>query len=193
MLDELLAITTTDEFEHDGRMHLSAASWHGDSLRLTLVVNDGDEHITTWAMTCDGVFEYLLSRAFEAGLNVWSDHPVISQYVQPWDELYFAASSSEPDAVVGKLWAAHCTEVGDWLPFDRYLNTGMPLAQLLASGSGMVADGPRFLMAAYEAVLNRAGCRPNRRQSRLPQAAKAQMAHFGESYVVAATISVVRS
>jgi hypothetical protein len=80
----------------------------------------------------------------------------------------------------------------DWIAFDRYLNR-VPLPDLLAGGSGLLANGPQFLIAAYADVLEKEGCRPTRLVTpRERSITSALMAHFGESLVVAEKLVVKR-
>jgi hypothetical protein len=54
---------------------------------------------------------------------------------------------------VADLWERHRAIAEGWVPFGRYFNGGLPLAELLAAGSAILAEGPRRLLAAYAEVL----------------------------------------
>ena len=46
--------------------------------------------------------------------------------------------------------------MGRWIDFGRYLNSELPLRNLLSAGFGKLADGPDFLVQAYGKVLTEA-------------------------------------
>jgi hypothetical protein len=192
-MDELLALLHTVEFEDNGDMRIVHAHWSGDRLVLRAQVDHGDETRSSWQLRFTGVLESSLTVLVQCGLNIWQDHAAIDQYTRRRQFLHFSAAPTNPDAVVGQLWAAHSDLAGDWIPFERYLNGELPLAKLLASGSGLLATGPDFLISAYAAVLERNGCRPSTRV--LPkgrQLTTVSMAHFGESFVIAESIAARR-
>jgi len=192
-LQQLLGILGTLDFEENGRMRVVSVRWSADRLAVRFHVDHGTEETSTWQLRFTGVLEHLFTDVVnECGLNIWDgDHPAIDQYVQPREFLHFASAPQDPHHVVGELWAAHVKLVDDWIPFERYFNGEVALHQLLASGSGLLAKGPVFLLSAYASILENAGCRPTRQA--LPPARLVQTAtltHFGESYVVAEKVIV---
>lgn len=193
-VEDLLAIIETGEFHRNGRMRVVSAHWSADRLALRLQVDHGTGQNSAWQLRFTGVLEYVLAEVSNCGLNIWrDDHPAIAQYIDAREFLYFAASPKNPDQVVGKLWSAHRALVDDWIPFDRYVDCEQPLDQRLASGSGVVATGPAFLLSSYAAVLEEAGCEPTRKELRAARPARsAVLAHFGESYVIAEQIATRR-
>ena len=192
-LQQLLGIIWTTEFEENGRMRVVSVQWTADRLTVRFHVDHGTEEASNWQLRFTGVLEYLFTEdVHECGLNIWDrDHPAIDQYVQPREFLHFASAPRDPHRVVGELWAAHVKLADDWIPFDRYFNGEVALHELLASGSGLLATGPEFLISAYASILENEGCRPTRKAispARLVRSAT--LAHFGESYVVAEKVIV---
>jgi hypothetical protein len=191
-LPELLKILGTVEFEDHGRMRVVDVHWSIDRVEVRLKVDEGTGHNSSWQIRFRGVLEQKFTVIDHCGLNVWRDnHPAIDQYQEPREFLHFGAAPLAPHEIVGRLWAAHVAVVDDWIPFDRYLNCELPLADLLAYGSGLLATGPAFLISAYAAVLDNAGCMPV--VKRLPTRRKdygLTLTHFGESYVVSKEIIV---
>lgn len=195
MLRELLAIVDTGKFEDCGRIDVTAAQWSAGDLTLRLGVDPGDETIERWTITCSSVVEHLLTQAENCGLaHVVGEHPATAQFTEPLEHLYFRGACANPEAFLGKLWLAHRRATDDWIPFDRYLNTEVPVVELVASSSGCLATGPSFLIGAYATLLDQEKMQPHRLEAEqevyLP---KAELLHFGESYVIAARFQAARS
>lgn len=186
-LSDLLTIVHSGEFEDTGRMRVVSAHWSATRLTIRLQLDHGTDAVSAWQLRFTGILEYLFADVYNCGLNVTSaDHPAIDQYLQAREFLHFGSAPNDPHHVVGELWAAHSRLTSDWIPFDRYLNREIPLHQLLGSGSGLLATGPTFLIAAYADVLETNGCRPTRKTlATPPRTAAATLTHFGDSYVVA--------
>lgn len=195
-LEELRAIIyDTDGFDENGRMAVVSVLWSDTGLTVRLHVDHGTGEQSNWQFRFTGVVDYVIEEVYHCGLHVWNgDHPAIDQYTQPHESLHFASAAPDPYRLVGELWSAHVALVGDWIDFTRYLNTtGLPLHELLASRSGLFATGPRFLIDAYEEVLERAGCRPSRKKARRRRALESlTMTHFGGSRVVAEQVTARR-
>lgn len=152
-----------------------------------------DVHHSAWKLRFSGVVEQQLSVIVDCGLNVWRHHVVLDQYTRRREFLHFAQRPGNADEVIGQLWRAHTAAVDDWIPFDRYLNRELQLAELLASGSGLLATGPDFLIDPYERVMRDFGCQPCRLAlPGPPRLSQGLLAHFGESYVVAEQLTVQR-
>lgn len=195
MLHELLEITRTGEFEDNGTLVLQSSTWRDDSVELEFRVDHGTDVTSFWTLHCSGVIEYFLRDAhYQLGLNIReSEHPVIDQHTEPREGVYISKAPKDSDKVVGQLWAAHVKYVDDWISFDRYLNTELPLRTLLESGNALLASAPTFLASVYIEVLESNRCEPSRVPAGPARAASAQLAHFGDSYVVASRISASRS
>lgn len=193
MLQELMEIIYTVEFEDNGNLSLRSIIWRGESLKLGFRVEHGTGASSNWTIECSGVIEYLLRHEhYQLGLNVWDDHLVIDQHTQSREGVYISKAPKDPDKVVGQLWTAHVHLVDDWIDFDQYLNRELPLRTLLASGNALIATAPSFLASVYMEVLESNRCKPSRLHAADPRVESAQMAHFGDSYVVASRITASR-
>jgi hypothetical protein len=187
----LLQAIDDADLEHNGRLRVVSAHWSaGGRLTVRFQLDDGESQRSAWRLRFDGVLESMLRDVFNCGLNIWhGDHPAIDQYTQQHEHLHFAGTAGDPDRLVGQLWAAHRKLVDDWIPFDCYLSGG-PLRELFASGSGLLATGPTFIVEEYAKVLVANGCQPIRLvRPSAPRAQHASLAHFGESFVIAEEIS----
>jgi hypothetical protein len=170
MLDTLIALTKTGEFEDSGgfRFGLAQSTAEGMALELILVPGDGadEQH---WRVDCFGVREHLLRGEF-SGLQIVSEHPVLLPFTEQVTDLYFYSASPNPMATVGALFERHRDLVGSWIPFERFLNVVTKgLSPLLAASSGQLASGPVSLMEAYSSVLGEYGVRSSMLPSRPPK------------------------
>jgi hypothetical protein len=170
MLDTLIALTETGEFEDSGgfRFGLAQSTADGLLLELFLVPGDGGDE-QHWRVECFGVRDHLLRGEF-FGLQVVSEHPVLLPFAEQVTDLHFYSASPNPMATVGALFERHRELVGSWIPFERFLND-LPkgLSQLLAASSGQLASGPVSLLEAYSRVLGEHGIRSSMLPSRPPK------------------------
>lgn len=171
MLDTLIALTETGEFEDSGGFRFSSARSDRDRLLLELFLVPGDggdeQH---WQIECSGVRDYFLRGEFSGELRVVSEHPVLLSFTEQVTDLHFYNASPNPMATVGALFERHREIVGSWIPFEHFLNV-LPkkLSQLLEASSGQLASGPVSLMEAYSHVLGEHGVRSSMLPSRPPQ------------------------
>lgn len=171
MLDTLIALTETGEFEDSGgfRFHSAQSTREGMVLELFLVPGDdgGEQH---WRVECSGVRDFLLRGEFADSLRVVSEHPVLLPFTEQVTDLHFYSPSPNPVATVGALVERHRELVGGWIPFERFFNV-LPktLSQLLAASSGQLASGPVSLMEAYLRVLSEQNIRSSLLPSRPPK------------------------
>jgi hypothetical protein len=161
MLDTLIALTETGEFEDSGGIHFASADRTTDGLllKILLVPGDGREE-ERWQIVCSDVWDFRLHGEFAEELRVVSEHPVMLPFTEHVTSLYFYSPAADPLATVGALWERHRQLVGSWLPFERFLNV-LPkgLSALLAASCGELASGPVSLMQAYAQVLIEQGIR----------------------------------
>lgn len=173
--DKMLELVAEfDLFEDDAFpwLSLDAARWRDNALELTLSLrsNRDDQGRTTtsaWRVTCGGVLRHSLEGFHGDDVRLITDlqEPLNAEQADGRSALYFNASGKLSDdaagAVLGALFTAHRECVGNWIPFERYLNRNLGLHDLIASGDGLLAEGPHFLLAAYTRVLEERGIRPN--------------------------------
>ena len=150
------------EFEERGSLRLTSATWADPAceLLLDLCVNESTSH-QAWLVRCGAVRAYRLVSEWLDRAHLFGEHALLIPYTEPRVQLAFLRRPSNADAVVGQLWEAHRRLLGQWVPFDEYLNPGMSPSDLLASGGGCLADGPRSLMQAYAGVLDLHGVEPS--------------------------------
>ena len=176
-------------------MDLSEARWIGKDLALCFYVSPDGKTQEVWEVICKSVVESQLTETTNCGLNYWEseDHPVIAQYSEPHEDLYFSKPTENPSALLGILWKVHRKATDNWIPFDRYINRQVTPRELFESDMGMLASGPSYLIEAYASAIDNEGMKPRRLASEegiyVPEA---KMIHFSESYVVAETFEASR-
>ena len=55
---------------------------------------------------------------------------------------------------MAELWRRHSVLTAGYIPFGTYFNPDLPIADLLATNGGIIAEGPRRVMDEYADVLN---------------------------------------
>ena len=162
MLDALIALTETGEFEDSGGFRLHALEQHVEALALTLTARLGDDSPDQrWRIDCAGVQRFELYEDWIDTVDTASEHPLLWDFTEPVVALHFYGPAGDPLAVVGALYERHRALAENWIPFQRYLNP-FPggTSALLRSSSGEFASGPARLVSAYAEVLaeHRVGC-----------------------------------
>jgi hypothetical protein len=105
------------------------------------------------------------TRAFslmEFDLNEWTylrDHVLLWEHQEPFSQLNYRGATCRHEAVLWNLHERHRAVAGHWIPFERYIN-GVFLANRLAGGGGVLADGPERLLREYADVLSESGLEP---------------------------------
>jgi hypothetical protein len=87
------------------------------------------------------------------------DHVLLWEHEEPFSQLNFAGPASSHGDVLLALHERHRAVAGPWIPFERYLNSFF-LANRLAGGCGVLADGPDRLLREYAAVLSKSDLKP---------------------------------
>ena len=205
MLGELAAVLATLDFEENGAVLIAAARWLGDrTCRLLLDVQTGaeTEPRQAWLIRCADARTARVNGDWAASVALTTDHPLLLPYTQPRAELAFRGHAPDPRAVVGDLWEAHRAATGAWYPFEWFFNRGLPLAELLATGGGVLAEGPRPVLDAYAAAVAAHSVESSILAERpplrwldgawQPEPGRLRALVIGDSYVVAADFDVAR-
>ena len=155
MLGEFEALLGRMEFENNGGLVVAAVRWPGHACELLLDVRTGDDGDARqcWRVQCADFRTSRLSVGWVNEAELTADHPVLLRYTQPHVQLGFMGRPPDSRLVVADLWEVHRSVTDLWYPFEEFLNHRVSLAQLLASNSGLLADGPRSLMDGYADVL----------------------------------------
>ena len=159
MLDELIEIIHSTEFEErDASVDLASVRLEGDVLSLSfnlISFGEDEEQDQAWEVECIGLLAHQLSLGSCQQFDVYDDHALLWPYIYPQSSVSFYGEAPDPHAVVGALYSRHMELVGQWVPFNRFLN-GDPVA-MVKGRYGMFAAGPMPLIEAYAAVLEEFG------------------------------------
>ncbi len=171
MLDTLIAVTGTGEFEDSGGLRFSSAQSTAEGLKLEFFLVPGHGGAEQqWRVECCGVREYALRGEYASGLIVVSEHPLMLPFTDYVTDLHFYSQSPNSIATVGALLERHSEIVGAWIPFERFFNDfPKGLSKLLTTSSGQLASGPVSLMKVYSRVLDEHGIPWSMLPSRPPQ------------------------
>jgi hypothetical protein len=204
MLKELDALFSTLEFEEGGAVLLDSVRWRGRALEVMLDVRTGDDHEPrqAWLVRCADARATRLSPGWKEVVEFFGTHPLLLPYTDRHVQLAFRGRPEEPRAVVGALWEAHLAATDGWFPFDAFFNGNLPLAELIAAGGGILAEGPRSVLEAYSAALREYGVVPSFFAERnpvrwldgawIPEPEDLAVLLIGESYAIGAGFDIAR-
>jgi hypothetical protein len=166
-----------------------------DSLTLRVVVRDQEDgdFLSRWRVLCTSPLDYRLLPG-DGPLRLHGEaHSAARQFLDPRVDLFFTGKGTDPLAAAEALHAAHLRIAGEWIPFDRYLNSAFRPAELLRKGSGKLASGPVFLVDEYARVVTDfkvstsrvAEFAPAIDLPRVPDEDRLSLLQVGSSFVVA--------
>jgi len=191
MADSIDGLLASDEFRNSGWARVASIAWDAAQMTVDVAIDAGQGGPTRarWRVTCTGVREYRICDANGGGLKMSGhDHPAVRQYLDLHGRLRLESPPKDANAIVGPLWLGHRRLVDDWIEFDRYM-------KLPFEASGVIAEGPRFLLVEYAAILRTQSLNA----TWIPLASKVKsraadlsMLHFGASYVIAEKFSAAR-
>lgn len=107
-------------------------------------------------LKCYDVRRHELTASPADGIEWVADHPVLWTFTSEPCYLHFTSRPTDAYSVVGILYVTHEALYQGWRNMRDALNKCYPsrLHDLLASGNGMLASGPRVALEAYAAALN---------------------------------------
>jgi len=152
MLDKLVSLTHSDDFEEYGTLDLVGVRTEINLLTLTFdfqIRSDRYEH-QAWEVDCVGLLEHQMFLGECDYFELSNDHPLLWPYVYPKTSVSFYGEA-EPLTLLGALYQRHLELVSDWIPFGRFMN-GNTL-EIIRGRYGMLAEGPAPLVEAYAQVL----------------------------------------
>ena len=153
MLNDLISLTHSPEFDEYGTLDLTRVRAEGNVLTLSLNLNTGDDSdaYQSWEVECVDFLEQELSLGQCEGLDLQFDHVLLWSYIYPEASVSFYGEADDHLAVVGALYERHLELVGDWIPFGRFMNGN--IVQMIRGRYGMLAAGPLPLVESYSQVL----------------------------------------
>ena len=180
-MNDLLRIIASIDYEDYGSLQLIEVEQRGGNLSLVVDVTADEEPSLprNIRIICHSSRESNISPNRYYDLRVTEDHVLLWHYARPHILMSFYGKVEDPLSVVGALYERHFEMVEGWIPFHEYLNSGLPLAELIRGTFGMLADGPDQLVLAYEAVMQRFGFTTSHHESSPAD----QMRWNGETWV----------
>src|SRR5882724_6460233 len=117
MLDDLISITNSLEFEECGSIDLAEMRLESDVLNLSLNLYPGDsDNYQAWRVECVAFLDHRVSLGRCDGFHLHFDHVLLWSYIYPQASVSFYGETKDPLAVVGALYKRHLELVGDWVP-----------------------------------------------------------------------------
>jgi hypothetical protein len=196
-MDNLLKIITSVDFGDYGSLQLVEVELSDGNLSFVLDVTADEEPELprNIRVTCHASRESNISPNHYYDLSVAEDHVVLWHYTSPHTLMSFYGKVEDPISVVGALYERHFALVEGWIPFHKYLNSGLPLSELIRGSFGMLAEGPDQLVLAYEEVMQRFGFSTSHHESGaamqwdgekwVQDRSPLSVMFFDESYVIA--------
>ena len=104
-----------------------------------------------WEFVCGELRTYELRSGPISSAEFVAEHSLLIPYTTSSVSLNFVGRPASPSALVGELWEAHQEVTQGWFAFDAFLNARLKTTDLLASGNGILATGPRPFLDRYAA------------------------------------------
>lgn len=155
--------------DHYGWCWVDSLRFEGRSLELALSAKRAcSEHdFQRWTIRARGVVDCRFQREVAGEISLTGpDHPVVRQHTDSHCALTFHGRASSRHQLIGQLADEHQSITSGWIEFGRYLNQAVDPFTLLDRGYGRFADGPLFLVNAYERTLGSFGIRTSRLPAR---------------------------
>ncbi len=169
----------------DGKIVAVVPNDHG-GLTIEVAADIADMPVGgRYAFDFSGVRETTVVVGDIEEIDVRNDHPVMWDYSERHENIYFSEAPSNPYEIIGRLFEAHKTVMHDWRPFSKYLSAS---SGVLTGGYGMLASGPVSLMKKYrEATAEHLGTYSVFARDPTNQY---QTVFFDDYYVIAATFTI---
>lgn len=196
MFSHLEEVFGSLEFEDSGVARIASVVHEGEGLRVRLHVHfdAADVPAQMWEFACREMRTYELRYLAIESFEFVSRHTLLVPYTAKWVKLSFVGRPLSASALVGELYEVHREVTEGWFAFDAFLNRQLKTTDLLASGSGILAEGPRLFLEGYAGVLERHGLRMSwvaereplewRDGAWLPERGNLQALVLGDSYII---------
>lgn len=186
-MDELLAaINSIDDEEEDLLINFESIVLNENSLKARLSVGLAGDQPKRWDVKCGQVHSYNLRHGYAAFLDLVDEHPLLWEFKHVNASAYFLGVPTDIRAALHALQAAHEKVCDSWIPFRRFFHAPVPLPDLLAAGSGLLARGPAEVLELYRSTLSQFGTAVNICSSDTPRGdtAGVKVLFVGSSYIV---------
>ncbi|WP_133406886.1 hypothetical protein [Parashewanella tropica] len=103
---------------------------------------------------CEDVAESTLNIEAGGSFQLVTEHPILDEYTGESGTLFFSSKPNNPYEVIGSLYTAHESYFKGWRNLSKYLNTNIPITDLLNSGNGSLASAPIPILELYKNALS---------------------------------------
>ncbi|MCQ4088445.1 hypothetical protein [Saccharibacillus sp. JS10] len=107
--------------------------------------------IQKWEVEYKQVRDYKITLDFFNDIELETNHPLLLEYLEPTQELYFKGESKNVFKIIGELLIQHQKIMDNWIDFQHYFNGD--LEWLLKQSQGLLAKGPESIITTYKKVL----------------------------------------
>ena len=119
----------------------------------TLVFNETiDPFPSVWEIEARGHREVCFKSGRFDQIALESDHPLLWGHTMPTEQLNFIGPPGPHESLLWRLYERHRQVVGDYIPFDRHVQSHF-IGNRLSGGGGVLAEGPTRLLRTYADVL----------------------------------------
>jgi hypothetical protein len=99
-----------------------------------------------------------LEFTYATTISLEANHPLVWPRASAPVQLYFSGQSKwGAEAVIGDLYLSHRNLAGSWITFGDHFNNSLDLLTVLGGRYGLIGEGPKELIDAYEGVLVKHG------------------------------------
>lgn len=167
---ELTQLLATADFESNGWITIESFTRSDASASVVLHARSfsGKSDPQRWRLAFEDLRSCRISDDAIDGIELLDEHVLLAGYQDEHVRLAFKGRVEDARHAIADLLARHVAVAGDWIPFDAYLNPSLPLTELLAFGSGVLAEGPRRFISAYTDVLSAHGLESSELAKRMP-------------------------
>jgi hypothetical protein len=135
-------------------------------------------------------------------LELLEEHPLLWEHMYTQSDLYFSKAATNPFELFVSIYQVHSKTTKDWIPFEKFINSGLTFLDLCKSTNALFAKGPTKLLEAYSVELDKFGMQANIFGKRNPKRWKIDqwveesdplsVLIIGKSYVVAESFDFTR-
>jgi hypothetical protein len=156
MLDEFMDTINSPEFDEEGWIDIKGVEAVGiNDLIVHLCLATGHECDESWSIRCIPILDSRIITGGDHGfVCLESEHVVLWNVTQPYEELYINSRPEYPVCVFGALVEAHLQAAGNWFPIDKFLNLPGRSNDILCGGHGLIARAPAPIIEVYCKVLD---------------------------------------
>jgi hypothetical protein len=164
-------------------------------IKLTATSFDESENVIQfWTVTANRCKACSVNLDDFYTIELKNEDPLIWIHNNGHRSLYFNGRSTDTGKLCFDLYQAHVSQFGELVSFETFINTQRNLYDLLASGYGLLANGPQKLMTIYASCLQKHNVQYSTPGERLPTywngkehlaETELQLLLLGDSYIVA--------